>query len=76
MNIKEKKMWLVVLLFILLLLLLFVTGGTEPFVPFYSSPPKRWGGGYDLRCDPYIPKKTFAWQNSSYEYVRREKCLK
>ena len=71
-------MWWLFLLIVLLSIVLWtiVTKGTEPFVPFYSSPPKRWGGGYDLRCDPYIPKKRFAWGNSSYEYVPREKCLR
>lgn len=70
--------WFLLLLVVLLCIIVWsiFTTGTEPFVPFYSSPPKRWGGGYDIRCDPYIPKKTFAWQNSSYEYVPREKCLK
>lgn len=66
---------LLLVVFLCIIVWSIFNAGTEPFIPFYSSPPKRWGGGYDIRCDPYIPKKTFAWQNSSYEYVHREKCL-
>ena len=46
----------------------------ERHLPFYSSPPKRWGGN-DLRCYPYIPKRNFPWNNSSYNYYYRSRCL-
>ena len=65
-------------LLILFLLFLYKRGSLEEsFLPFYSSPPKRWGS-YDLRCvpPPLGPKQHFLWNNSSYEYDYREKCLK
>jgi hypothetical protein len=46
----------------------------EKYLPFYSSPPKRWGGR-DLRYYPYIPKRRFPWNNSSYNYYYRPRAL-
>jgi hypothetical protein len=75
-------LWIVLpcfLLFLIFLTFLYKKNSSlETFLlpPSYSSPPKRWGT-YDLRCvpPPLGPKKHFAWNNSSYEYVYREKCL-
>jgi hypothetical protein len=66
----------VVILFIILLALFILTFllTVEGHLPFYSSPPKRWGG-YDLRSYPYIPKKVFPWYNSSYNYYYRPRSL-
>ena len=49
-------------------------GKIENFLPFYSSPPKRWGGR-DLRAYPYIPKRLYPWNNSSYNYYYRPRAL-
>ena len=66
---------LIAIFILMVVLSLFFVKKSEPFLPFYSSPPKRWGS-YDLRCVPYIKKKqNFAWNNSSFEYDYREKCL-
>lgn len=62
------------ILFILFSILYYFTEINESFLPFYSSPPKR-NMPYDLRCIPYIPKKNFPWNNSSYDYYYRPKCL-
>lgn len=64
----------IVLLAFYFLLYLLSNNIIERHLPFYSSPPKRWGGR-DLRCYPYIPKKLFPWHNSSYNYYYRQKCL-
>ena len=67
---------LLFLLFVFLYVLLYAFSDklSEQFLPFYSSPPKRWGGR-DLRCYPYIPKRVFPWNNSSYNYYYRSRCL-
>jgi hypothetical protein len=64
----------VILLSIYFLIYLFTHNIIENHLPFYSSPPKRWGGR-DLRCYPYIPKRHFPWNNSSYNYYYRPRCL-
>ena len=39
------------------------------------SPPKR-NVSYDLRCDPYIPKRNLGpWRQSTIDYYHRPKCL-
>ncbi len=52
----------------------------ENYLPYYArmmpySSPTRRNMPYDLRCMPYIPKRNFAWNNSSYGYYYRPKCL-
>jgi hypothetical protein len=64
----------IILISIYFLLYLLSNNIIERHLPFYSSPPKRWGG-HDLRCYPYIPKKLFPWHNSSYNYYYRPRCL-
>ncbi len=64
----------IILLSFYFLLYLLSNNIIEKHLPFYSSPPKRWGGR-DLRCYPYIPKKVFPWHNSSYNYYYRPRCL-
>lgn len=67
---------LLFLIFVFLYVLLYAFSDKllEHHLPFYSSPPKRWGGR-DLRCYPYIPKRVFPWNNSSYNYYYRNRCL-
>ena len=70
------KLLFLCLLFFLLYFILYLL--SEPIIekhlPFYSSPPRRWGG-YDLRYYPYIPKRYFPWNNSSYNYYYRSRAL-
>ena len=61
-------------IFLYFLIYLFTNNIIEKHLPFYSSPPKRWGPR-DLRSYPYIPKRLFPWNNSSYNYYYRPRAL-
>ena len=64
------------ILLILFLLLMLISYKSYEYFPFWQmSPPKR-NMSYDLRCDPYIPKKNIGpWRQSSINYYHRPKCL-
>ena len=47
----------------------------EGFRLFYESSPSTRNMSYDLRGDPFIPKKDFGFMSSSIEPQYRSKCL-
>ena len=47
----------------------------EGFRLFYESSPSTRNMSYDLRGEPFIPKKDFGFMRSSIEPQYRSKCL-
>ena len=63
------------LILILLIFLIYIFKNYEYFPSPYISQPKR-NVSYDLRCDPYIPKRNLGpWRQSTIDYYYRPKCL-
>ena len=64
-----------ILYLILTLSLILFLKHREHFPFYHMTPPKR-NVSYDLRCDPYIPKKNLGpWRHSTIDYYHRPKCL-
>jgi hypothetical protein len=63
------------LICLLFIFLIFFIRKYEYFPIPHMSPPKR-NVSYDLRCDPYIPKRNLGpWRQSTIDYYHRPKCL-
>lgn len=68
-------MKLFILIILLLSIIIIKLINTEHFPFLIPSPPKR-NMSYDLRCDPYIPKRNISpWRQSTIDYYYRPKCL-
>ena len=67
------KIFIIGILLLSIILIKYISIENFPFL--IQSPPKR-NMSYDLRCDPYIPKKNISpWGQSTIDYYYRPKCL-
>jgi hypothetical protein len=60
---------------ILVLLIIFLNNNRENFRTFWNVSPSTRNMSYDLRCEPKIPKRNYAFHGSSIEPLHRPKCL-
>lgn len=77
-----KTLFLLFLFISIYLGLYFYSNKTiENYYPYYGRFPSGYSTRntrnmpYDLRCIPYTPKRHFAWNNSTFRYHYRPKCL-
>ena len=64
-----------IIILVFVLLIIFLYDNKEGFSVFWNTSPSTRNMSYDLRCEPIIPKRNYAFHGSSIEPLIRPKCL-
>ena len=68
-------MIVILVLFLILLYLVFFKKSENFEQIWWNVSPSTRNMSYDLRCEPIIPKRNYAFYGSSIEPLVRPKCL-